>query len=177
MILRAFSKTLVALIMFAILSMLGGCNSDTSDLKDYVAKIKARKSSDIEPIPAIKPYHPFTYRGDDLRDPFLPPAAADSGPRHSTSSVVPNRSRNKEPLEEFPLDALRMAGTLSIGGVKSALIKAPDGIVHRVTRGDHMGQNFGQIVAINETDVQLIEIVPDGLGGYMKRAASLALSK
>lgn len=173
----AFRKYLAALVAFGLLGMLGGCNNDMSDLHDYVAKVKARKSSNIEPIPQIKPYKPFTYRSDNLRDPFLPPAPADNGPRHSTSTVAPNFSRNREPLEQFPLDALRMAGTLSIAGAKYALIKAPDGIVHRVKRGDHMGQNFGQIVAINETDVQLIEIVPDGLGGYMKRAASIALSK
>lgn len=165
------------LTALCLLGLLSGCNHDMSDLKDYVAKIKARKSANIEPIPQIKPYEPFTYRGQGLRDPFLPPAPADSGAQRSTSSVSPNFGRNRERLEQFPLDALRMAGTLSIAGTQYALIKAPDGIVHRVRRGDHMGENFGQIVAINETNVQLIEIVPDGMGGYMKRAASIAMSE
>jgi type IV pilus assembly protein PilP len=167
-------KGIVALLA---LGLLGGCGGDMSDLRDYVAKIKARTSSDIEPIPQIKPYEPYTYVGGNLRDPFMPLTPANAGPERSTSSLSPDFVRNREPLEEFPLDAMRMAGTFRIAGATYALIKAPDGIVHRVRTGDHMGQNFGQVVAIEDTEVRLVEIVPDGLGGYMKRDAAIAVSE
>lgn len=171
---RRFLLLLPALLALALVT---GCGNDMSDLKSYVAKIKARKSSDIEPIPEIRPYEPFAYKPDDRRQPFTPITQDQGPPEHSNSQISPNFGRNREPLEEFPLDALRMAGTLKIAGTTYALVKAPDGIVHRVTVGDHMGQNFGQIVAIDDTRIKLIEIVPDGLGGYMKRSASIAQSE
>lgn len=159
------------------LVLLSACSNDMSDLNDYAAEVKARTSSDIEPIPQIKPYEPVTYAAENRRDPFIPIVKASSGPERSTSTLSPDFARNPEPLEEFPLDSLRMAGTFRIAGATYALISAPDGIVHRVRRGDHMGQNFGQIVAIEDTEVRLVEIVPDGLGGYMKRAAEIAISE
>ncbi|MGV2481579.1 UNVERIFIED_CONTAM: pilus assembly protein PilP, partial [Salmonella enterica subsp. enterica serovar Weltevreden] len=85
----------------------------------------------------------------------------------------PDLSRNKEPLEEFPIDALRMVGTIDTKGVTYALVKAPDGVVHRVTRNDHLGQNYGRIVGISESEVSLVELVPDGFGGWLERAATI----
>jgi len=167
----------IGLTAILALGVLSGCGEDLSDLNDYVAEVKARKSSDIEPIPQIKPYEPFTYVGEGQRDPFKPVVQASSGPERSTSNLSPDFGRNREALEEFPLDALRMAGTFRIAGSTFALIKAPDNIVHRVRAGDHMGQNFGQIVAIDDTEVRLVEIIPDGLGGYMKRDAAIAISE
>lgn len=158
--------------------LVAGCGADNTDLQTYVAKIKARKSSDIEPIPTIAEYEPFTYRPAGRRSPFQPFAARQKvQKRKSTSSVSPKRGRQTEPLEQFPLDALDMAGTLTAGDTRYALIKAPDGVVHRVAVGHHMGKNFGEVVAISGSEIRLVEIVPDGLGGYKKRPASLALSE
>lgn len=167
-----------ALFASAVAAALTGCgDGDTSDLRNYVAEVKARKSSNIEPIPQIRPYEPYTYRPADRPSPFEPFAESRTQERQGGGSgVQPNFERNPEPLEEYPLDALRMAGTLTVAGQRYALVKAPDGVVHRVTTGNHMGQNYGQIVAINNAEVRLTEIVPDGLGGYMKRTTSLALS-
>jgi len=177
MAIHLMHKPKAALVAVLFAGLLGGCGGDTSDLRDYVAEVKARKSSDIEPIPQIKPYEPYAYSVEGQREPFTPITQAASGPERSTSTLSPDFGRNREALEEFPLDALRMAGTLKIAGANYALVKAPDGIVHRVRVGDHMGQNFGQIVAIDDTEVRMVEIVPDGLGGYMKRAAAIAISE
>lgn len=171
------ARTYAALAGLLALALLTGCDGDMSDLRDYVAQVKARKSSDIEPIPQIKAYEPYTYVLSNLRDPFVPLTPANSGPERSTSTLSPNLNRNREPLEEFPLDSIRMAGTFRIAGSTYALVKAPDGIVHRVRTGDHMGQNFGRILAIEDTEVRMVEIVPDGLGGYMQRSASIAISE
>lgn len=163
----------------ALAALIAGCSGgDMSDLEAYVAEVKARKSSDIEPIPDIRPYEPYTYRPNDRREPFTP--TLPSGERNgegSTSDIRPDENRPRETLERYPLDSLRMKGTLSVGGTLYALIQDPEGIVHRVTLGNHMGQNYGEITAITPSEIQLLEIVPNGLGGYMKRSADIALSE
>lgn len=156
-------------------ALLGGCGGGDADLRQYIAEVKARKSRDIEPMPQVKTYQPFEYLADGRRDPFVlvEPAALSmpsAGPR-------PDLHRNREPLEEYPLDALRMIGTIATGARTFALIKAPDGVVHRVTLKDHLGQNYGQIVRISESEISLLELVPDGFGGWMQRPASVALSQ
>src|SRR5690606_26232065 len=116
----------------------------------------------------------FTYQAAGRPDPFAKlgqtSAASVGGPR-------PDLNRNKEPLEEFPLDALRMLGTIRTPAGVFALIRAPDNVVHRVTVKNHMGQNYGQIVAIAEAEVSLTELVADGFGGWVQRSASLALTQ
>lgn len=163
----------------ALAALVAGCGGgDMSDLENYVAEVKSRKSSDIDPIPDIRPYEPYTYVPADRREPFtpmLPSSEREEG--GSMSDIRPDTNRPRETLEQYPLDSLRMKGTLSVGGALYALIQDPEGIVHRVTLGNHMGQNYGEITAITPSEVQMIEIVPDGLGGYMKRSADIALSE
>ncbi|WP_348672951.1 pilus assembly protein PilP [uncultured Abyssibacter sp.] len=154
------------------------CGRDTSELEAYIAEVKARKSSVVEPIPQIRQYEPFEYVPAERRDPFTPQAqdAPDSGPSPE-NSIRPDANRNREALEEFPLDSLRMVGTLSTPRATYVLIRAPDGIVHRVSVGNYLGQNYGKITRITEAEVTLEEIIPDGFGGFMQRSASIALSE
>lgn len=163
----------------AFAALLAGCGGgDLSDLENYVAEIKSHKSSNIPPIPEIRPYQPYTYRPEDRREPFTPMLMSPEGRGEGDGSgVQPDRTRPRELLEQYPLDSLRMKGTLSAGGALYALIQDPEGVVHRVTRGDHMGQNYGEIIGITPSEVNLMEIVPDGLGGYMERSADIALSE
>jgi type IV pilus assembly protein PilP len=166
-------RALFAAISAVGLLMLSGCADDTDELRQYIDQVKARKSTDIEPIPQIQPYTPFTYIAEGRRDPFAnAPTARASG---AGGGIMPDLKRNKEPLEEFPLDALQMVGTLSIKGQQFALIKAPDAVVHRVAVGNYMGQNYGKIMGITDTEISLKEIVPDGFGGYVERPATLLL--
>lgn len=169
-------KRALALGMAALL--LAACGQDMSDLEDYAREVKGRTSKQIEPVPVPKPYEPFVYEAGDRRDPFVPllqsrdAAAAAAG---GAGAVRPDIDRAKEPLEEFPLDSLRMVGTITMQKRAFALIKAPDAIVHRVSVGDHMGQNFGKITGISETEISLVEIIPDGFGGWTNRPATVAL--
>lgn len=152
--------------------LVAGCGADNSDLQSFVAEVKARPAAPIEPIPEIAPYTPYTYRAEDRRAPFTPTA-----PRRevtSNSDLAPDPNRPRDPLEAFPLDALRLVGTISRAGVTYALIQAPDNVIHRLHRGDHLGQNYGEIDGISENGVLLTEIVPDGLGGYIRRPATIA---
>lgn len=164
----------IALLTIGAL-LLGGCSGGMDDLEAYVSEVKARKTRAIEPIPQIKQYEAFAYVAEGRRDPFVrtePPREASPN-----GGLRPDISRNREPLEEFPLDALRMLGVINMGSSSFALVKAPDGVVHRVSRGNHMGQNYGRIIRISESQLDLVEIVPDGFGGFMERPANLVLTE
>tara|TARA_R110000787_G_scaffold20281_21_gene60425 strand:+ start:5587 stop:6102 length:516 start_codon:yes stop_codon:yes gene_type:complete len=160
-------------VLLAVL--LAGCGGDMSDLEKRVAEVKGRKSQQIEPVPQPKQFEAFLYLPGDRRDPFQqalpdPSATVSTGPR-------PDLNRSREPLEEFPIDALRMQGVIETPTAIYALIKAPDDVIHRVSVGNHIGQNFGQIKSIAETEISLTEIVPDGFGGWQSRPAVLALAE
>lgn len=160
------------------LPLLAGCARDNSDLDSFILEVKSRKSSTVEPIPQMQPYEPFAYNRKGDRAPFEPfkrlaPSQTAAVP---SNALQPDFSRNREPLESYPLGSLRLHGTLETTRAKFALIQAPDGVVHRVTFGDHMGQNFGKIIDITDAEVTLDEIVPDGFGGYVKRPARVAVS-
>ncbi len=173
-------RFIVMLLGFSVLG-LSGCSQDMSDLDQYITEVKARQPGPIDPIPQMAPYEPFAYARHDAASPFQSfvqeEKKALAEQNRSTSTLQPDFSRNREPLEEFPLDGIRMLGTLDFRQQRYALLNAPDGVVHRATHGDHMGQNFGKIVQITESEVRLEEIVPDGLGGYVKRPAVVAISE
>ncbi|HEX7113935.1 MAG TPA: pilus assembly protein PilP, partial [Steroidobacter sp.] len=164
---------LIPLAALALIAM-AGCSSDMDELRQKVAEIKARPGERIEPLPEIKPYEAFVYNAANLRSPFVASAPARND---ATSGVRPDTKRPREFLEQFPLDTLRMVGTLELHGRKYGLVQGKDGLVHRVLPGNYMGQNDGRIVSITNTRISLIEIVPDGLGGYIERPASLALTE
>lgn len=155
--------------------VLAGCNSGMEDLEQRVAEVKAQKSQQIEPIPQIKQFDSFVYEPGDRRDPFQqeqpgPGSAVAGGPR-------PDLNRPREPLEDYPLDALRMQGVIETPKSVYGLVKAPDGVIHRVAVGNYMGQNYGQIKSIAESEISLAEIIPDGFGGWVSRPATLALAE
>ncbi len=165
-----------ACVIGLTLSGLNACGIiGMSDLEEFVAQEKAKKANKIEPIPQIKQYEAFAYTEGSRRDPFVAsvPQRTAGG---AGNGLQPDLRRNKEPLEDFPLDALRMVGTILMNNQTYALIKAPDKVVHRVTRGDHLGQNFGAITKIEDSEITLTEIIPDGFGGWMQRPASLSLT-
>lgn len=159
----------------ALAMLLAGCSSDMSDLERYAAEIKARKSRAIDPIPQVKQYEAFAYDPGNRRDPFTEVAPDDRGPA-AAAGPRPDLHRNREPLEEFPLDALRMTGTIRTPAGVYALVRAPDTVIHRVTVKNYMGQNYGQIVAISESEIRMQELVPDGFGGWVQREATLVLA-
>jgi type IV pilus assembly protein PilP len=156
------------------LAWLSGCSSDMDKLKAQVAEIKSRPGERIEPLPQIKPYESFSYSAAAMRSPFVPSAPA----RNDVASAVrPDSKRSREFLEQFPLDTMQMVGTLQLQGRNFGLVQGKDGLVHRVLPGNFMGQNDGRIVSITPTRISIIEIVPDGLGGYIERPAALALNE
>jgi type IV pilus assembly protein PilP len=167
------TRSLLGLTALAAL-MLAGCSNDMEKLEQQVAEIKGRPGERIEPLPEIKPYESFTYNAANLRSPFVPspPVRSDMA-----SGIRPDVKRAREFLEQFPLDTMRMVGTLQLQGHNYGLVQGKDGLVHRVLPGSFMGQNDGRIISITSTRISIIEIVPDGLGGYIERPAALALTE
>ena len=155
-----------------------GCTGGNSDLENYIAEVKTRPGSGIEPIPTFEPHEPYIYPGHS-RSPFdssviSEPELAEAG-TPGDAELDPDRPR--EFLESFPLDSLRMVGSLEQNGVRYALVRTPDRGVQRVTAGNWLGQNHGQIVDITPTRIKLVETVPDAFGGYVERENSIALSE
>ena len=144
------------------------------ELKQQVTQIKANAGEKIEPLPPLQPYESFKYDDMNERSPFTPSSSAKS---NLASSLRPNSSRPREFLEQFSLDTLQMVGTLQIEGKNYGLIQAKDGLVHRVQTGNHIGQADGRIAAITNTRISIVELVPDGLGGYIERPAALTLKE
>lgn len=147
------------------------------DLRQFVATADAGRKPKIEPLPEIKPEEPFTYAAEKLVDPFSSRNLKSKLPQTAGSGPRPDLNRRKEPLEDYPLDALKMVGTLSRGKHAWAVIMAPDGTVHRAGVGNHMGQNFGTITRITEDKVDLVELVQGSLGNWVERPASIALAE
>jgi type IV pilus assembly protein PilP len=167
-----FTRSLAAAVVAVGLSACGGANDD---LHSYIDQVKARPGGRIEPLPQVQPAPTFAYEASGRRSPFVPdaPQRRRTGPG-AVDGPDPNRPR--EFLEQFPLDTLRMVGTLSDRRASFGLVQTSDGLVHRVSVGNHMGQNYGRIVSISDSQIQLVEIIPDGLGGFLERPAAIALA-
>jgi len=159
--------------------LLTACAEDKSDLEAYVAKVKSEQKVDIEPMPVMKPYEKFIYAASDERDPFVATATEVAVEEQAQQKVIdngirPDEYRRKEALESYALGELQFVGTLEQDGVW-ALVRASDGIINRVQVGNYMGQNHGRVLAINEAQIELKEIVPDGNGMYIERDSSLSI--
>ncbi|AFL74767.1 pilus assembly protein PilP [Thiocystis violascens] len=159
--------------------LIGGCGGDRmSELEAYAQSIKARPPGPIQPLPEIKPIETFVYLPGERRDPFTPDAEAmPPEPLIEDNGLAPDPNRRKEELEGFPLDSLRMVGTLDQDAERWGLVRTKDGIVHRVKVGNYLGMNNGQITNISEDAIQLIEIVSDAPGQWRERPATVALTQ
>jgi type IV pilus assembly protein PilP len=160
-----------ALAGLPTLTMLAACSSADDELQSFINDTKREAGGRVEPLPEVKPYQTFTYSASNLRSPFVP-----SGPGGNGANLRPDPKRNREFLEQFSLDTLKMVGTLKLGGETYGLVQTKDGLVNRVLPGNYIGQNDGRITAITPSKIVIREIVPDGTGGYIERPAALALS-
>lgn len=145
------------------------------DLHDFVNNAGADMRGKVDPPPEIKPYEPFFYDNSEaLPNPFAP-RKQDLRTSGLPGLNQPDLNRHREALEEFPLDGLKMVGFLQQGKTDFAVIRSPDGKLHRVKVGNYLGQNFGQITSIDETEVQLKEMIQDSAGDWSERMSSLQL--
>lgn len=147
-----------------------------TELESYVKRIKSRTIKEIEPLPEIKPYEIFTYSAANLHSPFVPIVTQEVAKKVVVENgIQPDLNRRKEALESFPLDSLRMVGTLERNSKKWVLVVDPSGTVFRITKGNYIGQNHGHIDNISDERVMITEIIPDPTGGWRERKASISL--
>ena len=163
-----------AIFSLSLLSI-SACSQDVSDLQTFISQTKSAHVGTVKPIPQFKPYESFSYTAAELRDPFVANADLDNDETSKNGLLNPDSSRPKQPLEVFPLDTLSMVGLLEQNEQLWGLIKDPQNIVHRVQVGHYMGQSEGRIIEISDSAIYLIEIIPDGIGGYIERDASIAI--
>lgn len=178
-----------AVVLLSAILVLPGCVSrDKSDLESYVAEVLQRPGGQIEPLPPIRPYERYLYRAAEAgkRDPFVgfqgAVAAAkvevsreqDAEQQRYTDEIL---SHNREELENFELDSLRMIGTLQDVDQMWAIIRDTQGTVHRVQIGNYLGRNYGKIIEIQEDRLELREVVRDTNGRWEERPATLALNE
>ena len=164
-------------LVIITLSISGCIGNDMGDLQRYIDEVKARQPRAIEPLPKIQQVESYIYESKGRRDPFSSTFGEEEFAEKTVSGggLRPDPLRRKEELEQFPLDTLRMVGTLKQNDKTWALVKSQDGVIHRVQPGNHAGLNHGQITHIAEQKIELTEIVPDGQGNYQERQAVLSL--
>jgi type IV pilus assembly protein PilP len=150
-----------------------GCSGGQSDLQKWIADTKKKPGGRIQALPEVKPYETYVYSAAKLRSPFQPQGP---GGANGQASLRPSTRRNREFLEGFSLDTLRMVGTFKVGSNFYGLVQSKDGLVHKIQPGNYLGQNDGKVTEITGGKISLVEIIPDGLGGYIERPASLALT-
>lgn len=173
--LRLWAALLVALL-------LAGCGSSGQDeLQQWMAAQRSQTRPRVTPIPEPKKFVPQAYLQDGAVDPFSHQKLAQALRREAAhpsnaALIAPELNRRKEPLESFPLDAMSMVGSLSKSGKLVALVKV-DNLLYQVRPGNYLGQNYGKITRISETEVSLREIVQDAAGEWIERAASLQLQE
>ncbi|HWS78854.1 MAG TPA: pilus assembly protein PilP [Thermomonas sp.] len=159
---------LVGVVLLAL--TLAACGSGRGDLEKWVAEVKAKPAPPLDPLPIMQQFETFEYAAQNLRDPF---SEAFSG--GESGGLRPDPGRRKQTLEQFPLDSFDMVGTLGGGGGVVALVMAPDKVTYRVRPGAYLGQSDGRVTAVYEDRIELVELVPDGAGGWLERPATIAL--
>ena len=162
-------------LMTLSLILLAGCTGGREDLEQWVDRMLARPPGEVEPLPRVETPEPVVYDAYELRDPFLRARPDQQETAGSGSGPRPDPDRRREFLEQFPLDALDMVGTISIGDQTFGLISDPEDTIHRVSDGNYLGQNHGRILQVKPALIEVMELVPDGADGWMERETQIAL--
>ena len=170
-------RTLLAVAGMALLAACGG--EEQGELRQELAAMTKDLRGKVDPLPQVRTYEPVPYKGESMVDPFVPgrivvAAVAGGAGTGGGGGVQPDLNRPKEPLEAFPLDAIQMVGTLEQNKDRYALVRAGTNLF-RVKKGNYMGQNFGLITAIEESSINLKEVVQDSGGDWVERSTTLQM--
>jgi type IV pilus assembly protein PilP len=168
-----------------MVSLVSGCIwvEDTTDLSEFVTDVQAKPKGKIEPLPTFKSYHSFVYQGASLRDPFEPLVRVETTlanvDQDENNGLQPDQDRPRSYLEQFSFDQLSMVGT--IGKAEEdffwALVLDDNHEIHRVKVGDYLGLDFGRVVAVSDQQLEVLEIISNGRGGWMQRPRKIELAE
>lgn len=170
----------ILLIPTVLLVFLTGCSSRSNqqDLVDFINETKRRPSGQIEPMPTFAAYQAYEYSASRLRNPFERPFPEQQDiVLSSDSNIKPDFDRPRELLEEFNFASMSMVGTFEKGGTFWALIDDGAGQVHPIKEGNYLGKNHGKVVKTTRSHINVIEIVTDGLDGWIERPRTLKLNE
>ncbi len=167
------NKSMTLAVVAAI--TLSACGGEShQDLRGWMAAQGKDVRGKLDPLPQIRPYEPFAYNAFDLPDPFKPRKIE---PAKGSSKLAPDLTRRREPLEAYPLESLSMVGTLAKDKSNFALVRTPDRDVYQIRAGNYLGQNFGVVMVIGDSEVKLKELVQDGAGDWTERTSTLQLQQ
>lgn len=176
-------RYLTALFTACLLLILSGCGSSRDDdIRQWMLEERNQTRPKVEPIPAPKQFKPEAYSNSATVEPFSKEKLTQALKRDSSqvvangALVAPELARRKEPMEAFPLDAMALVGSIIKAGQPVALVKV-DNLLYQVKQGSYLGQNFGKVTKISETEVTLREIVQDAVGEWIERVATLQLQE
>lgn len=161
----------VLVACLASLLIAGGCSTREDDMRAELAQLTAGVKGKIPPLPTLTPSDPIAYRPDGLTDPFSPAKLANRAT--SKSGVLPDLARTREHLESFPLDAFRMLGSVTVSGIRYAVLQV-NGATYQVAPGAFIGQNLGRIMRVTEISVSLSELTRDS-GDWVQRDAEISI--
>ncbi|WP_263769814.1 pilus assembly protein PilP [Propionivibrio soli] len=162
-----------AILIVSIL--LAACSGDDhQDLRQWMAEAAKGAKGKIPPLPQVKPYEPVPYDVSNIVDPFKPAKIGVAEKKGSGSGVQPDMDRPREPLEAYPLESLKYVGVMTKRKASYAIIQV-DGSLYQVKTGNYIGQNFGVITRITESEVALKELVQDSAGDWVERTSALLL--
>lgn len=166
------------LTTLCLTTLISGCGANIDDLVAYTAQIKANTQVSIEAYPEFKALPSVSYSSSNMRSPFVKSKTelVSRAPLARDNCLQPKRNRSKQSLEKFGLDGLQMAGVFTNNGRKYALVKANDGSLHKVTSGSYIGLFHGRVTAINNTEILIKEMLPDGAGCWKSKQATLTIS-
>jgi len=166
------------MLVGAAVVLLASCGGEQhSDLKQELQQLSRDFRGRVDPLPQVKPYEPVPYTAESQVDPFRPEridVAQSRAPGVGSLRIDKERERPKEPLEAFPLESLHMLGTITQGKQVFALVKAGPNL-YRVRTGNYMGQNFGVVTGIDESQISLKELIQDSGGEWVERSSALQL--
>lgn len=170
---RAISWRRAAILSVLMSALIAGCGGDSNqELRQWMDEQTKTMKGKVDTLPVVKPYVPFAYNAFDLPDPFKPRKIE---PARGSNKLAPDLNRRKEPMESYPIETLKMVGTLQQDKMMYALVRANDRTVYQVRAGNYMGQNFGIITGITESDIRLRELVQDSSGDWAERQSRLLL--
>ncbi|MBN8462489.1 MAG: pilus assembly protein PilP [Burkholderiales bacterium] len=172
-------RTLPGLLPLMLAALLGACGAEHEELQDWMESQRRGVKPNVEPLAAPKKFDPQPYTSAQTVEPFSPQklsVAARIEARQPSSLLGAELNRRKEPLEAYPLDSMAMVGSVAKAGTPFALLRV-DNLLYQVKPGDYLGQNYGRITQITETQIVLREIVQDAAGEWIERPASLQLQE